>query len=279
MIKYRSADALARLAVYLGLVVMTIVALFPVLWMIFDSLKSNAEFYANIWSYPRNPMWQNYALAWQRGQIGERLLNSVIVTTGTLAIALPAASMAAYAVTRLQFRGRRLLFYFFMLGMMIPNGVTAIPILSVIIDLGLVNTRLSLILVLAAQALAFDIFIMHAFFISLPSELEEAALIDGCTPLTAFWRVILPLASPGLATIAILTGLDTWNEFLLTSILVRSADLETLPLGLVNFVGRATQAYPQMFAYLAMITVPVMILYLIAQKRFISGLTAGAVKG
>lgn len=281
--KYRSRTQITKVIskglVYLSLIIVSVVSIYPVLWMLFGSLKGTNEFYTNIWGFPSSPLWENYILAWEKGGISTRILNSLIATFGTLLVVLPFTSLAGYAFAKLKFPGNRILFYFFMLSMMIPNGITAIPVFSVIINLGLLNTRLSLVIVLSSQAMGFGIFLMRAFFISLPSELEEAALIDGCTPFGAFVRVILPLAVPGLATQVIFTGMGAWNEYFMTSILMRSKDLETLPLGLVNFVGQYQTAYPQMFAYLSIITIPIIILYILGQKQFISGLTAGAIKG
>lgn len=277
--KIKPDELILRVLSYLLLLFVVVITIYPVLWMIFGSLKSNEEFYTNIWGFPRAPVWENYLWAWQRGDLGTKFLNSVIVTGGTLALMLPLTSMAAYAFAKLKFPGVNALFYFFLLSLMVPQGVTAIPIFSVIINLGLVNTRLSLILVFASQALGFGIFILRAFFISLPKELEEAALLDGCTPMGAFFRVILPLARPGLATQVVFTGMTAWNEYFMSSILIRSKNLATLPLGLVNFVGQYTTYYPQMFAALAIITLPVIILYIMGQKQFISGMTAGALKG
>jgi raffinose/stachyose/melibiose transport system permease protein len=264
---------------YLVMAVVVIITIYPVLWMVFGSLKSDAEFYSNIWGFPRHPVWENYLLAWSQGNIGIKFINSLIVTIGTLAVVLPFASMAAYAFAKLKFPGSTLLFYLFLLSLMIPQGVTAIPIFSVIIKLGLQNTRLSLVLVFSAQALGFGIFLLRAFFITLPREIEEAALLDGCTPIGAFFRVILPLAKPGLATLVVFTGMAAWNEYFMSSILVRSTDLMTLPLGLVSFVGQHITYYPQLFAMLSTITIPVVFLYVLGQKQFISGLTAGALKG
>jgi raffinose/stachyose/melibiose transport system permease protein len=264
---------------YLLMVAVVIITIYPVLWMIFGSLKSDAEFYSNIWGFPRNPVWGNYQSAWVQGNIGMKFVNSAIATIGTLAIVLPFTSLAAYAFAKLKFPGSSILFYFFLLSLMVPQGVTAIPIFSVIIKLGLQNTRLSLILVFSAQALGFGIFLLRAFFITLPREIEEAALLDGCTPIGAFFRVILPLAKPGLATQVVFSGMAAWNEYFMSSILVRSTDLMTLPLGLVSYVGQHITYYPQLFAMLSTITIPVVILYILGQKQFISGLTAGALKG
>jgi raffinose/stachyose/melibiose transport system permease protein len=270
---------LTKLTIYLSLFIVSVISIYPVLWMLFGSLKGTNEFYTNIWGFPSSPLWENYILAWETGGIGTRFINSIISTLGTLAVILPFTSLAGYAFAKLKFPGNKVLFYFFMLSMMIPSGITAIPVFSVIINLGLLNTRLSLIIVLSAQAMGFGIFLMRAFFISLPSQLEEAALIDGCTPFGAFIRVILPLAVPGLATQVIFSGMGAWNDYFMSSILLRSPELETLPMGLVNFIGQYQIEYPQMFAYLSIITVPVIILYILGQRQFISGLTAGAIKG
>lgn len=264
---------------YLVMAAVVIITVYPVIWMLFGSLKSDTEFYSNIWGWPRDPVWQNYVSAWVNADMGVRFLNSIITTVGTLAVVLPFISMAAYAFAKLKFPGHNLLFYFFLLSLMIPQGVTAIPIFSVIIKLGLQNTRLSLILVFSAQALGFGIFLMRAFFVSLPKELEEAAMIDGCTPVGAFFRVILPLAKPGLATMVVFSGMAAWNDYFMSSILIRNSKLMTLPLGLVNYIGQHITNYPQLFAMLSIVTVPIVIAYILGQKQFISGLTAGAVKG
>ncbi len=271
-----NAYTLLSYAVLIGVVLLTF---YPVIWMLLGSLKSNTEFYTNIWGIPNSPVWSNYIEAWTKGGLGIRFVNSIITTVSTLAIVLPLTCLAAYAFAKLKFPGSRVLFFFFLLGMMIPEGVTAIPVFSVVIKLGLINTRLSLILVYSAQALGFGIFLMHAFFKSLPKELEEAALIDGCTPVGAFVRVILPLARPGLATQVVFAGMTAWNEYFMSSILIRSENLQTLPLGIVNFTGRYSTNFPQLFAALAIVTLPIVVLYILGQKQFISGLTAGAVKG
>lgn len=272
-------DNLSLLVTYIVLLAIVVLTFYPVLWMIFGSLKDNAEFYKNIWGLPTTPAWINYIDAWKKANLGLKFLNSVIATLGTLLLSIPLTAIAAYALAKIKFPGSRFLYILFILGMMIPQGITAIPIFSVIIQMGLLNTRLSLILVYAAQNLGFGIFLMYAFYKSIPKELEEAALIDGCTPIGAFFRVILPLVKPGLATQVVFSGMNAWNEYFLSSILIRSENLETLPLGLVNFTGRYATNYPQLFAALAIATLPVLILYILGQKQFISGMTAGAVKG
>jgi ABC-type glycerol-3-phosphate transport system permease component len=256
-----------------------IVTIYPIIWMIFGSLKTSSEFYTNIWGPPQTAAWSNYVEAWVTGGIGTYFINSILVTGLTLLVVLTATSMAAYAFARLQFPGSNMLFLFLLASMMIPHALTAIPIFGVVSQLKLANTHLSMILVYSAGAMAFGTFILRAYFMAIPRELEEAALIDGCSPIGAFFRVILPLARPALATLFIFTGLGTWNEYFIGSILIRSPELRTIPIGLVGFVDRYTTNYPQLFAALVIVTIPIIVLYILGQRQFQSGLTAGAVKG
>lgn len=264
---------------YIILAYFIVVTVYPVVWMISGSLKDEGEFYKNIWGLPQILNFDNYVNAWTRGNMGSNFLNSIIVTVSTVAIVLVCASIAAYALSKINFRGRNLIYFIFLLSLMIPHGILGIPIFGVVVDLGIVNTRISLILVYAGQGMAFSVFLLESFFVSIPQEIEEAALIDGCTRMGAFFRVILPISKPGLATILIYTGMRCWNEYFLASILVRSKELRTLPLGLVNFVQQYSTDYPQLFAALTILTLPMIILFIIGQKQFISGLTAGSVKG
>jgi len=246
--------------------------------MVSGSLKSESEFYTNIWGVPKAFAFQNFVNAWIRGGIGQNFINSIIVTLGTVIIVSLLSALAAYALAKIDFIGRGVLFFLFMISLMIPHGILAVPTFGVIVKLGLVNTRLSLILVYAGQSIAFSVFLLQSYFLSIPKEIEEAALIDGCTRIGALFRVILPISGPGLATVIIFTGLRCWNEFFMASILVRTKAIRTLPLGLVNFVQQYSTDYPQLFAALTILTLPMILLFLVGQKQFISGLTAGSVK-
>lgn len=277
--KRSKKDFLLKTISYIVLFAMLAMTVYPILWMLSGSLKTSNEFYTNIWGLPQKPVWRNYIDAWEAADIGSKFLNSLIITIGTLLLILPTASLAAYAFAKMKFKGKEFLYYFFILSLMIPRGVTAIPTFSVIIRLGIVNTRLSVILVLGSLSLGFSIFILRAFFLSLPKSIEEAALVDGCSPIGAFFRVIVPISKPAFATIIIFTGLNTWNEYFMSSILIRSVKLQTLPIGLVSFIGQYQTNYPQLFAALSIITIPVVVVYILGQKQFISGLTEGAIKG
>lgn len=194
-------------------------------------------------------------------------------------ILIPINCCAAYALARVQFKGKKVILNYLLLGIMLPAGVLAMPVFTVVNELGLINTRQGLVMVYAAQAIAFGMYIMRGFFISLPKSLEEAAMIDGCTRFQSFLHVILPLAVPGLVTQVIFSGLSVWNEYIRASLIIRTADLQTLPLGMVMFSNLENNNYPQMFAALSMATLPMVLIYLICQKAFQQGVTAGAVKG
>ncbi len=264
---------------YLIMAVLVVLTIYPMIWMLLGSFKSLGEFYTNIWGLPEVWRWANFVQAWNQVQLGQKFINSIIATIGTLILTLPLCSMAGYAFAKVDFPLRRYIYYFMLAGIMIPFGVTAVPVLTTEVSLGLFDTRLGLVLVYAAQNLPFGIFLMYSFFQSIPAELEEAALIDGCNRFKAFIRIVLPLAKPGLATLLIFTGTSVWNEYLMASVLIHQQNLETLPLGLVNFTTAHSTNYPELFAALSIVTAPVVLLYLVAQRQFISGLTAGALKG
>ncbi len=273
-------EALQKGAAYIILSFFTIITIYPIFWMIFGSLKSIDELYTNIWGPPHQLFFQNYAAAWRIGTMAARIRNSLVVTFSSLALLLVIVTLASYALARLEFPGRKVIFYSILATMMIPSQVTIIPLFILIRELGLLdNPILTLILVYAAVGTPFSIFIMRAFFLTIPAEIEDAALIDGANRYGVFWHIVLPLARPGLATIIIYQGMFIWNEFFLAFIFVRDAKLQTIPLGLASFFFRWTADWNLYFAALSIITIPVIILYIIMQRHFIAGLAAGALKG
>ncbi|HYW86592.1 MAG TPA: carbohydrate ABC transporter permease [Chloroflexota bacterium] len=257
----------------------TVVVGYPVLWMLLQSFKTKFELYSNIWGLPQQLFVDNYVQAWRIARMGTYILNSVIVSVGTVAVVLVVASLAGYAFAKLRFPGRDVLFYTFVFTLIVPVQVTIIPLYAVVSGLGLSNTYFALILPYAAAGLPLSIFLLRAFFASVPREIEEAARIDGCSELAAFWRVVLPISGPGLATVTILQFLGAWNEFLLALIFIRNPALRTIPLGLQAFFFEYSVEWGYLFAALAMATVPVIVVYVVMQRQFIKGLTAGAVTG
>lgn len=279
MKKKRFSQDKIRIVPAIVLVFMFIVSVYPILWMFAGSLKTTNEFYTNIWGFSLKPQFSNYLSAWKAGTLGMKFLNSIFVTSLSLAILIPVNSFAAYAIARQRFAGKTVIYMILLSGIMIPAGVLGIPTFTVALHFGINNTRTGLAVILAAQSIAMGVFIMRSFFISLPTSLEEAAMIDGCSPFGSFLRIILPLAKAGVVTQVIFNGLTNWNEYFMTSIMISTPDRQTLPLSIANFVGRHNVDYPQLFAVLSIVTLPVIIVYLFSQKAFIEGVSAGSVKG
>ena len=261
------------------LLIMVIICIYPIVWMFFGSMKDKAEFYTNIWGLPKQIHLDNYIAAWKNADLGRRFINSLIVTLGSMCIMIPVTSCAAYAVARLNFKGKNLIYMYLLLGIMIPAGVLGIPTFTVAMKMGLLNSHFGLMLIYAAQNIAMGMFIMRGFFISLPRELEEAAMIDGCSRFGCFVRIIVPLARAGVATHVIFNGLTIWNDYFMANIMITKDELRTLPLSIANFVGKHSTNYPELFAMLTMATIPVIIVFVLSQKSFIEGVAAGAVKG
>lgn len=261
------------------LLIMVIICIYPIVWMFFGSMKDKAEFYTNIWGLPKQIHLDNYIAAWKNADLGRRFINSLIVTLGSMCIMIPVTSCAAYAVARLNFKGKNLIYMYLLLGIMIPAGVLGIPTFTVAMKMGLLDSHFGLMLIYAAQNIAMGMFIMRGFFISLPRELEEAAMIDGCSRFGCFVRIIVPLARAGVATQVIFNGLTIWNDYFMANIMITKDELRTLPLSIANFVGKHSTNYPELFAMLTMATIPVIIVFVLSQKSFIEGVAAGAVKG
>lgn len=264
---------------YIILSVFSIITLYPILWLVFGSLKSSGELFNNVWGFPREIVWSNYVEAWNIGTIGTRIGNSIFVTFSSLIFLLLVVTISAYALARLEFPGRRIIFYIILGTLMVPAQVKVVPLFLLIRDLGLLNQRLGLILVYTSIGTPFSIFLLRAFFMNIPHELEDAGLIDGANRFQVFFYIVLPIARPGLATIMIFQGMSIWNEFFLASILVRDAKLQTIPPGLSNFFHVYHVDWTLYFAALSIVTIPILILYVIMQKQFIAGLSAGALKG
>jgi raffinose/stachyose/melibiose transport system permease protein len=274
----RSEAMLTSMASHLILIFFTIVIVYPVVWMVLASLKSNSEIVTNVWGLPQAPQWKNYAGAWESAKLGYALLNSFLVSAGTVILVTTLAAMAGFAFAKFRFRYALVLFLLFVFTMHAPAPVIALYVM--LVKLGLTDSRLGLILPMAAGGIPLSIFIFRAYFQSIPHELLDAAKVDGCTDLTAFLRVVLPISGPAVATVAILQFVGAWNDYFLALILVRSAEMRTIPLAIqVFFYAWGRTEWEQVFAALSIGSLPMILLYIIMQRQFIQGLTAGSVKG
>ena len=255
------------------------VILYPFLLMISGSLKTQAAFLASPVSLPTSIDLTNYQFAWNEAHIPKFALNSVIVSAGTVFLTLVAGSMAAFALSRIRFRGQAWIYLAFVLLLTIPVQIYIIPLYIIIVRAHLSDSLLGLILPYTAGSLPLAIFLFKTYFDQLPSELMDAARLDGCSNRMILLNVVLPLSRPVISTVTIFTFVQAWNEFFLALVFIHNPDLQTLPLGLqAFFVNQYETQFPQLFATLALSIAPVVMVYLFLQKQFIAGLTAGAVK-
>jgi ABC-type glycerol-3-phosphate transport system permease component len=254
--------------------------IFSFIWVGITSLKTNREFFKDIWSFPQVAQWDNYARAWKVAKLGEYFLNSIVVTGATVVVLLLVGSMAAYILSRFSFRLNRVILYFFLAGMGVPVQLLLIPLYFLLKDLGLYDSLVGLWLVYIATSLPFTIFVLTGFFSTIPIELEEAGAIDGCTDARIFWYVTLPLASPGLLTVGILNALSIWNEYLVAMAMIKSAARRTLPVGLyaMQVTMQYTTDWTALFAGFIISLLPSALLFLVLQRFVDTGLTVGALK-
>jgi len=263
---------------YLLLGVFLCTSLAPFIFSFFSSFKT----FAHILDYPPslfpNPWtWGNYATILRNGNFPRWLLNSFIFAGGTMIFNVLFSSMAGYALARMRFSGRRLIFLTTLAVMLIPLPITMIPKFLMVSSLGLVNTYFALLLPFMAQP--FSVFIMVQFFKSLPREMEEAALIDGASYYRTFFQIILPLVKPALIAVAILSFQGAWNEFSWSLLVLNSPDMYTLPIGLLFFKGAHYTEYNLLLAGSMFNTIPLLVLFFILQRYFIRGIATVGLKG
>jgi raffinose/stachyose/melibiose transport system permease protein len=253
-------------------------ALVPLLLMVSNSFRTNADLITDPLGLPSPPTTASYVEAWTTGNFATYFGNSLLVTVGAVAISTAVATMAAYALARGRSRIFRWLEALFLSGLMLPIHLAILPIFYLFDGLGLIDSRLGLMLMYAASGIPFSIFVLTTFFRQLPEELEEAAALDGATSWQTFWRIMVPLVRPALATVAVFRFVPIWNDFLFPLVLLRNEDKYTLPVGLTSFFGENATNYSAVFAGLVITTVPLIVLFLVATKQIVAGLTAGMAK-
>jgi len=258
---------------------------FPVFWMISSSLKTQDQIFKSMSLLPGSLLdifswnWSNYIVAFVKADFGFYFFNSVFYTVVGVFFIILIASMAAYAFSRLQFFGKNVLFYMLIATLLIPIPGVFVPLYLLLKNLGLLDSRTGLLLCYISNGLAFAIFLLKGFFDQLPKEVEEAALIDGCSRFGIYWRIALPLAKPAIATLVIMNSLTIWNEFLLALVVLQDKAKMPIQRGLMVFQGTFITDYPMLMAGLTIATIPIVIVYLLMQKHIVKGIASGALKG
>ncbi|MGH3354776.1 MAG: carbohydrate ABC transporter permease [Nocardioidaceae bacterium] len=269
-----------NLTVYIGIALIVVYCLAPFYWMAVSSLRRTSDMF-DISALPSPVSFENYAAVFQPGQgFGRALLNSLVVAGTTTVLALLIGTVTAYALARLDFRFKRFVLTSIIATSMFPVVALIVPLLKLFTEIGWINTYQALIFPSLSFALPLAVWNLTAFFRQMPAELEQAAMIDGCTQGQAFRRIIMPLAAPGVFTTAIITFVIAWNEFLIALTMTTQQSMQTAPVAISKFVGASQFVTPfgsQMAAGVLM-TIPLVILVLLFQRRIVAGLSAGGVK-
>ena len=271
---------LASRAFFQAILIMNaFLVLLPVFFLFNSSLRESNEFARTPFALARNPFWENYRRVWSEGEFGAYFFNSLIITGGSLIIVLVLSLGAGFVLGRYTFRGNNVIFGFILTGMLVPAKLAILPLFIQLKWMNLLDSRLGLILVYTSAALPAAIFIMSGFFKSLPTDLDNAARIDGASEITLLRKVLVPLVRPGMAIVGIYSAIPIWNDFFLPLVFLQSPEKKTIMQGLTVFFGEYSSQWGVLFAGLTMAALPLIILYLLLSEQFIKGLTAGAVKG
>ncbi len=290
--QYGKGSVLGKILIYLVLILLVITILVPVLWVFVASVKQNSEFYGSPWALPEGLYFQNFVDAWQTANMGEYMLNSVLVTAMALVLLIVIALPASYVLARFKFKSRGFWNTLFMAGLFINVNYIVVPIFLMLNngDMALrkafektffLNNLFVLALVYAATALPFTIYLLSGYFKSLARDYEEAAYVDGAGYFRTMVQIIIPMARPSIVTVILFQFLAFWNEYIISMTLLTKPEIKTLPVGLMNLMAAQKSAvqYGQMYAGLVIVMLPTLILYMCVQKRLTQGMTVGGLKG
>ena len=263
---------------YVLLIGFTILCIYPLVWLFLASFKTNAELYTNTWGLPEQWSMTNYVNAVVKGGVFRYFGNSVIIAVSAVLVTVILATMASYAIARMHWRLANLTHSIFLLGMMIPIYALVIPLFSIFKGMGFLDTHLAVIIPQIAVGFPMAIFIICGFMRSIPTELEEAAIIDGCTVFQCFFKIILPIAKSSVVTVAVVQFINVWNDLLLPRIFLTDSSKMTLPVGLTNFQAMYSTDYVGMIAAVIITIIPSIVVYILLHKQIMEGMVAGAVK-
>lgn len=271
--------AVSLLPNYILLILLVSFALGPLVILGFNSVKDSASIGRNPLGPPTEFVWQNFPRAWDIGNFSTTTVNSAILVAGTVTSVLFLGGMAAYSLARLKLPGGGLLMLYLLVGSSLPVQMFLVPLFSIWRQLGLVNTLYGLIIIYTATFSPFAIFLLRSYLVSLPSDFEDAARVDGANEWQVFVRVIVPLSWPAFLTVGLVVGLGVWNEFLLATVFLTDQSLFTVVTSYYNFTSRFSRDWALTSAAAVMMIAPILVLFLSLQRRFIAGLTQGGVKG
>ncbi len=270
---------LKKLPRHIVLIFLLLFMLYPIFMVITNAFKSESELYSNSLGLPSDWGLSNFVAAFRDGHLAQAFLSSIAITVVSVTLITLLGSFAAFAISRSNMIGRRKWYWLFIVGIMIPYQVGLLHLYRLMDGLKLVDTFPGIVLIYVAYGLPFTVFVMYGFFRSIPNEINEAATVDGCNVFQNYAKIIMPLSPTVIAAVVIFNLVWIWNDMLFPLIFISSPELKTLARALLGFKGQFLSRYTVMFAGVVMASIPLTIVYLLLQKRFISGMTAGSVKG
>lgn len=274
------ARGFGYILLYGVLSIFAVFQIYPLVWLFFFSLKSNTEIFGQSpFSLPSAPKWENYAKAWTDGNINTYFFNSIWITVTAVLLTVLFASFATFAITRMNWKLNKLVLLLFMVGYMIPIHSTIIPLFSFFLDINLIDNPLSIILSYVAYNLPLTIMILIGFYHTLPREVEEAAVMDGCSVHRIFFQITIPMTMPVLSTTVIINMIYNWNEFIFVNTFISSDKYKTLTVGIQNFIGQYLTDWGAIGATLIISIIPILLAFIFLSNRIVEGIAAGSVKG
>ncbi|MBX6384479.1 MAG: carbohydrate ABC transporter permease [Microbispora sp.] len=274
-----SGGPLRRLFLYATLVITALFVAIPLIYGVLGGFKTTRQLSSNPLGLPSPWVPENYTSVLGSGSFWRMIWNSTYIALLTTLVVVAVSALAAFVFARFAFRGREVLFTMFAAGLMFPFAVAILPLFVLLRMFGLLDNPLGVILPQAAFGMPMTIIILRGFFRAIPGEIEEAAILDGCSSFGFFWRILLPMARPALATVSVLAIVGSWNQFMLPLVVFNEDSLFTIPLGVQQFQGQYSTDVARVLAYIVVAMLPALGFYAVAERQLVSGLTAGSVKG
>lgn len=273
--------SLSRIIIVFILAVLLVVSIYPVIWLIISSFKTQAEFNLNsVFSLPETVSFGNYIDAWTTGNMGTSFLNSVICTAGSMILIILVALPISFAIAKMIWKMKNKMSSYIMIGLLVPVQVALIPLFSIYNTIGLTNSRIGLILIYTAHSLPVSVMLFTGFFSSIPDEMMEAAVIDGCSIYGVLFKVIFPIMKNSIMTVLTLQFMSSWNDLIFSQTLISQTHKRTIQTALIMFNGAHGEVdWGPLFAAMAIAIIPTLVIYMFLSKFMIKGMTAGAVKG
>ena len=277
----KSRGILSRTVSTILVAFLLVVAIYPVVWLILSSFKTQTEFTLNsAFSLPRSFNFENYVKAWNTGNMGTSFVNSIICTAGSMLLIVVTAVPLSFALVKMKWKHRLHINRYILIGMMVPIQVALIPLFTIYNNMGLTNSRIGLILIYTAYSLPLSVTLLTGFFESVPNEMIEAAVIDGCNIYQVLGKVVFPLMTNSIMTVLTLQFMSSWNDLIFSQTMISKIEMQTIPTALIMFNGSYGQVdWGPLFAAMSIAVLPTLVLYLFLSKFMIRGMTAGAIKG